>query len=132
MLNNRQRRADPGYFAMTNKALSVSLLAAALLTGRAQAMPPTSLEKAELSMMSVPKQKEVLTRATGDTTVDGAIETLLLNQISDAFAQGTVVAIDFDDAVMVVRGRKGQLRSYEIDTFNLTLKEPAKSPAPAL
>ncbi len=101
-------------------------IAAVLLAGAAAAMPPTSLEKAELSMLSPAKQKEVLARATGGNTVDGVIETMLLNQVSDEFAQGNVVGVDFDDAVFVVRNKKGQLRVYEFDTVNLILKDPTK------
>jgi subtilisin family serine protease len=101
-------------------------VAAALLASAAAAMPPTSLEKAELSMLAPAKQKEVLARATGGNTVDGVIETMLLNQISDEFAQGNVVGVDFDDAVFVVRNKKGQLRVYEFDTVNLILKDPTK------
>ena len=111
---------------MTIRTSALGLAAALLAATAAAAMPPTSLEKAELSMMSPAKQKEVLARATGGNTVDGVIETMLLNQISDAFAQGTVVAVDFDDTVIVVQGKKGQLKSYEFDTLTLTLKEPAK------
>jgi hypothetical protein len=110
---------------MTIRIFSAAV-AAALLATSAVAMPPTSLEKAELSMLSPAKQKEVLSRATGGNTVDGVIETMLLNQISDEFAQGNVVGVDFDDAVFVVRNKKGQLRVYEFDTVNLILKDPTK------
>jgi hypothetical protein len=103
-----------------------AVLAAVLLATAASAAPPTALEKAELSMMSPAKQKEVLARATGGNTVDGVVETMLLNQISDEFAQGNVVGVDFDDAVVVVRSKKGQLRAYEFDTLTLTLKAPTK------
>lgn len=112
---------------MTLKHLGAAT--AALLATAAAAMPPTSLEKAELSMMSPAKQKEVLARATGGNTVDGVIETMLLNQISDEFAQGNVVAVDFDDTVIVVQNKKGQLRRYEFDTTTLILKDPAKPAA---
>jgi NADH dehydrogenase FAD-containing subunit len=113
---------------MIIKCLSAATAAAVLATSAA-AMPPTSLEKAELSMMSPAKQKEVLARATGGNTVDGVIETMLLNQISDEFAQGNVVAVDFDDTVVVVQNKKGQLKRYEFDTLTLTLKDPAKPAA---
>jgi hypothetical protein len=103
-------------------------LAAALMTASARAEPPTSLEKAELSMMSVAKQKEVLARAYAGNTVDGVIETMLLNQLSDEFAQGNVVGVDFDDAVFIVRNKKGQLKAYEFETLTLTLKVPPKLP----
>jgi hypothetical protein len=111
---------------MTIKTFGVGFAAAMMLATAAAAAPPTSLEKAELSMLSPAKQKEVLARATGGNTVDGVIETMLLNQISDEFAQGNVVAVDFDDTTMVVRGPKGDVRVYEIDTFNLVLKNPDK------
>jgi hypothetical protein len=111
---------------MTIKTLGAGLAAAMLIATAAVAAPPTALEKAELSMLSPAKQKEVLARATGGNTVDGVIETMLLNQISDEFAQGNVVGVDFDDAVVVVRNKKGQLRAYEFDTVNLILKNPKK------
>jgi hypothetical protein len=111
---------------MIIKTLTAGLAAALLAATAAVAAPPTALEKAELSMLSPAKQKEVLARATGGNTVDGVIETMLLNQISDEFAQGNVVGMDFDDAVFVVRGPKGDVRVYEVDTFNLILKDPNK------
>ena len=111
---------------MTIKTLGAGFAAAMFVATAAVAMPPTALEKAELSMLSPAIQKEVLARATGGNTVDGVIETMLLNQISDEFAQGNVVGVDFDDAVVVVRSKKGQLRVYEFDTVNLILKDPRK------
>lgn len=116
---------------MTPIKLGAAMLAAAVIaasvTGTAaHAAQPTSLEKAELSMMSPDKQKEVLARATGGNTVDGVIETMLLNQISDEFAQGNVVSVDFDDAVFIVQNKKGQLKAYQFETLSLTLKDPAK------
>lgn len=107
-----------------------ALIAALAMSGTAHAVLPTSLEKAELSMMAPAKQKEVLARATGGNTVDAVIETMLLNQISDEFAQGNVVAVDFDDAVFVVRNKKGQLKAYEFETMTMMLKLPPK-PEPA-
>jgi hypothetical protein len=103
------------------------LAAACIMSGTAYAVLPTSLEKAELSMMAPAKQKEVLARATGGNTVDAVIETMLLNQISDEFAQGSVVSVDFDDAVFVVRNKKGQLKAYEFETMTLMLKLPPKA-----
>lgn len=103
-----------------------ALIAAVVASSAAQAVLPTSLEKAELSMMSPAKQKEVLARASGGNTVDGVIETMLLNQVSDEFAQGNVVGVDFDDAVFIVRNKKGQLKAYEFETLTLTLKVPPK------
>jgi hypothetical protein len=111
---------------MTIKTLSATLAAALITATAAVAAPPTALEKAELSMLSPARQKEVLSRATGGNTVDGVIETMLLNQISDEFAQGNVVGMDFDDATFVVRGPKGDVRVYEVDTFNLILKDQTK------
>ena len=111
---------------MTIKTLGTGFAAALLIATAAAAAPPTALEKAELSMLSPAKQKEVLARATGGNTVDGVIETMLLNQISDEFAEGNVLAVDFDDSVTVVQGPKGDVRVYEIDTFNLILKDPKK------
>ncbi len=106
-----------------------ALIAAVALGSAAQAVLPTSLEKAELSMMSPEKQKEVLKRATGGNTVDAVIETMLLNQVSDEFAQGNVISVDFDDAVFVVRNKKGQLKAYEFETMTLMLKLPPKPDA---
>jgi len=100
--------------------------AAAGLASAAQALPPISLEKAEMSMMSVPKQKEVLARAAGNDSVNTVITLMLGDQLTDDFAGGTVVAVDFDDAVFVVRNKKGQLRVYDFDPFAMTLKLPSK------
>lgn len=105
---------------------AAGLLAAALGATMAQAVQPTSLEKAELSMMSVAKQKDVLMRASGGNSVDGVIEAMLLDQLSDEFAQGDVISVDFDDAVFVVMNKKAQLKAYAFEPQSLTLKEPAK------
>jgi hypothetical protein len=113
---------------MKTLAPGISLVIATLLAGAAQAMPPTSLEKAELSMMSVARQKEVLARIGGSSTVDEVIEAMLLDQLSDEFAQGTVVGVDFDDGVVIVRSKKGQLKAYAFEPLTMTLKPP---PAPA-
>lgn len=115
---------------------SIALLTLAGLAAPALAMPPTSLEKAELSMMSVEKQKQVLARATGSNTVDGVVETMLLGQLTDGFAQGAVISVDFDDAVFIVRNKKGQLKAYDFEPLTLTLKPdpgvPGLAPVPAV
>ena len=90
------------------------------------AVTPTAVEKAELSMLSPDKQKEVLARATGGNTVSGVIETMLLNQISDDFANGDAISIDFTQELFVVRNKNGQLREYEFDSVTLTVTPPKK------
>jgi hypothetical protein len=105
---------------------SLGIIAALAVAAPASAYAPSALEKAELAQLSPAKQKEVLARATGGNTIHGVIETMLLNQISDDFATGQVVGVDFTEAVLVVKNKKGQTRAYEFDTATLILKRPSK------
>lgn len=113
------------------KSLGAAAIASAMLLSTAAfAYTPTAVEKAELSQLSPAKQKEVLARATGGNTVSGVIKTMLLNQISDDFANGDSISVDFTEAVIVVQNKKGQLRAYEFDTVTLVVKGP-KAPKAA-
>jgi hypothetical protein len=113
--------------AFRTSLAAAAVASAMLLSTAAFAYTPTAVEKAELAQLSPAKQKEVLARATGGNTVHDVIETMLLNQISDDFANGDTVTVDFTEAVMVVKNKKGQLRAYEFDTLTLTVKGPKKS-----
>jgi hypothetical protein len=106
-------------------ALGAVVFATSLgLSSAVLAKAPTAVEKAELAMLSPDKQKEVLARATGGNTVSGVIETMLLNQISDDFANGDAISIDFTQELFVVRDKKGRLRAYEFDNVTLTVTPP--------
>jgi len=110
--------------------LAISALAAAASLGIASAAiakTPTAVEKAELSMLSPAKQKEVLARAVGGNTVSGVIETMLLNQLSADWASGDAISIDFIQDVFVVRNKKGQLQDYVFDAATLTVTPPKKA-----
>lgn len=114
---------------MTKITVTLGALIFATSLGMSSAVlakAPTAIEKAELSMLTPAKQKEVLARATGGNTVSGVIETMLLNQISDDFANGDAISIDFTQELFVVRNKKGQLKEYEFDSATLTVTPPKK------
>ncbi|TFU01306.1 hypothetical protein EUV02_13505 [Polymorphobacter arshaanensis] len=107
--------------------LGALIFAASLgMSSAAIAVTPTAIEKAELSMLTPAKQKEVLARAVNGNTISGVIETMLLNQISDDFANGDAISIDFTQQLFVVRNKKGQLHEYVFDTATLTVTPPKK------
>ena len=112
-------------FSMAVGALA--LVASFGVSSVASAKDHSAVEKAELSMLSPAKQKEVLARAVGGNTVSGVIETMLLNQLSADWASGDAISIDFVQDVFVVRNKKGQLQDYVFDAATLTVTPPKKA-----
>ena len=92
------------------------------LTARAATMSP--IEQAELQQLSPALRQEVETRmAAGGQTVQGIVDTILLNEISLEFASGRIVATDFHRGLAVVEGPGGQPRTFAFDVVTLKLRK---------
>ena len=91
------------------------LAAAILMSNAAFAYEATALEKAELAQLTPQLRSEVQARLSGEQTVRGILETMLLNKISLIFASDRVVAVDFDKGVAVVEGKDGKIRTFPFD-----------------
>jgi hypothetical protein len=107
---------------------ALAVTSALALSTAAAAM--TKYEKLELEGLSPAVRKQVEARMTGQQTVRGILETMLLNNISDKVVYNQVVAIDFDKAVIVVTNPKGAVRAYGFDPATLAVN-PASMPKPA-
>ena len=109
---------------------AAAALALALATAAAAAPALTAYEKAELAQLSPEVRKQVEARMTGQQTVRGILETMLLNSISEKVAYNQVVAIDFDKSIIVVTNPKGAVRAYEFDATTLVVN-PNSTPKPS-
>jgi hypothetical protein len=107
---------------------AIAVTSALALSSAAGAM--TKYEKLEIEGLSPAVRKQVEARMTGQQTVRGILETMLLNNISDKVVYNQVVAIDFDKAVIVVTNPKGAVRAYQFDTATLAVN-PASTPKPS-
>jgi hypothetical protein len=76
----------------------------------------------ELAQLSPALRSEVLQRATGGNTVRGVLETMLLNNVSQVFASGRVVAVDFIRGAVVVEGPNNQVRAFPFNVATLQLR----------
>jgi len=98
------------------------LAATILMSGAAFAYEATALEKAELAQLTPQLRSEVQARLSGEQTVRGILETMLLNKISLIFASDRVVAVDFDKGVAVVEGKDGKIMTFPFDVTTLVIK----------
>lgn len=104
--------------AVIAAALAVAILPAA----NAFAHETTPLEKAELAELRPQLRSQVEARLTGEHTVRGILETMLLNSISALFAANRVVAVDFDRGVAVVEGKNREIKAFASDVTTLAIK----------
>jgi len=105
-------------YSMISAALAVTLL----LSGAASAGQPTAIQKAELDQLSPQVRSQVEGRMTGEQSVRGILETMLLNNTSAMFATNRVVAVDFDKGVEVVEGKNGEIKAFPFDIATLAIK----------
>jgi hypothetical protein len=107
---------------MTNfKTVLAALAVTSALALSTAAAAMTKYEKLELEGLSPALRKQVEARMTGQQTVRGILETMLLNNISDKVANNQVVAIDFDNAVIVVTNPEAATRAYRFDPATLAV-----------
>lgn len=86
---------------------------------------PAPMIRAIQEMLSPETLREVQSRATGGNTVEGVLETILLNnlQILDTRGLGAhIIAIDFTRQVMVADIANLGPRVYHFDRRTLTVK----------
>jgi hypothetical protein len=90
--------------------------------GVVQAAEITPVEKAELSQLSLQLRSQVEARLVNGQTVHGVLEAMLLNDVSQDFASGQVVATDFQRGDIVVQNTAGQFKAFPFDVATLTIK----------
>jgi hypothetical protein len=112
------------------RPLVIATTVASVVLFAAPAASLTKYEKLELEGLSPTLRKQVEARMTGQQTVRGIMETMLLNTISDKVVYNQVVAIDFDKAVIVVTNPKGAMRAYSFDTSTLAI-DSKSTPKPS-
>ena len=106
--------------------LAVILMAGSFGTaGIAYAAPAiTPLQQAELNRLSPAVRDKVEARMKdGGQTVQGVLETMLLNNVSQDFAANKVVATDMDRGAVVVTGKDGQLQVFPFDVETLAVRK---------
>jgi hypothetical protein len=109
---------------MINK-YGVTALAAcgAFLASIAHAQIATSLEQAELAMLTPEKRAEVQTRANQPgQTVSEVLQTMLLNGIKNKHKASRIVALDFGRGIAVVELQGGGMTAVNFDTTTLAIK----------
>jgi multidrug efflux pump subunit AcrA (membrane-fusion protein) len=90
--------------------------------GVVQAAEITPMEKAELSQLTPQLRSKVEARLVSGQTVHGVLEAMLLNDVSQDFASGQVVATDFQRGDIVVQNTAGQVKVFPFDVATLTIK----------
>ena len=85
----------------------------------AYAAAATPVEKAELAQLSPQLRSQVEARMKSGQTVHGILETMLLNNISEEFASGRVLATDFQRGDIVVENKAGQIKVFPFDVATL-------------
>lgn len=91
--------------------------------GVAYAAEATPLEKAELVQLSPQLRSQVEARLVSGQTVHGVLETMLVNNVSQEFASGHVVATDFERGNIMVENRSGQMRVFLFDVATLAIRK---------
>ena len=105
------------------------ILAAILMAGSftvadvAYAAQATPMEKAELGQLSPQLRTRVDARLGSGETIHGVLETILLNNVSQEFASGHIVATDFQRGDVVVQNTSGQMKVFPFDVTTLTIKQ---------
>jgi hypothetical protein len=82
----------------------------------------TPMEKAELAQLSPKLRDQVEARLVRGQTVHGILEAMLLNNMSQEFASGHVVATDFRRGDIVVENKSGQMKVFPFDVATLAIE----------
>jgi len=91
--------------------------------GAAYAAETTPMEKVELAQLSPQLRSQVEARLVSGQTVRGVLETMLLNNVSQEFASGHVVATDFERGDVVVENGSGQMKVFPFDVATLAIRK---------
>lgn len=108
---------------MMRKAIGIGFLTAFLAAGAAQAADMSAKDKAILDGLSPQLREEVKARATGENTVTGVLETMLLNSISEALATEELVIVEVDyvegTATVQMPDDKTQTVNFDAETLEI-------------
>ena len=83
------------------------------------------LKRLNWLQLSPALRSQVEARLVSGQTVHGVLEAMLLNNVSQEFASGHVVATDFQRSDIVVENKSGQLKVFPFDVATLTCQELA-------
>jgi hypothetical protein len=104
-------------------AILIALGMMLMTTAPTLAQVATSIEQAEMAGLSPATLTQVKARmAQGGQTVTEILQTMLLNNIKSLIPGGTIVALDFNRGIAVVRAAAGGMRSVNFDTTTLAIK----------
>ncbi len=93
------------------------------VAGVAYAAETTPMEKVELAQLSPQLRSQVEARLVSGQTVHGVLESMLLNNVSQKFASGHVVATDFARGDVVVENGSGQVKVFPFDVATLAIRK---------
>jgi hypothetical protein len=106
-----------------NRIISAALGVMLVTATPSLAQVATSIEQAELAGLAPATLAQVKARmAEGGQTVYEILQTMLLNNIKSLIPGGTIVALDFNRGIAVVRSSAGGLRLVNFDTTTLAIK----------
>jgi predicted acylesterase/phospholipase RssA len=101
-----------------------ALLGVVLMTSTpGHAQVATSIEQAELAGLAPATLAQVKARmAEGGQTVYEILQTMLLNNIKSLVPGGSIVALDFNRGIAIVRTSTSGIRLVNFDTTTLAIK----------
>ena len=109
-------------YAISSSMIATTLVVMMLSSGAVSARETTAFQKAEMDQLSPNLRSQVEARMTGEQSIRGILETMLLNNTSLMFATKRVVAVDFDKGVEVVEGKNGEIKAFPFDIATLAIK----------
>ncbi len=81
------------------------------------------MEKAELAPLSPQLRSQDEAQLVSGQTLHGVLETMLLNNVSQEFASGHVVATDFERGDLVLENSSGQMKVFTFDVATLAIRK---------
>jgi hypothetical protein len=106
-----------------SSALLIALGMTLMTIAPTLAQVATSIEQAEMAGLAPATLAQVKARmAQGGQTVTEILQTMLLNNIKALVPGGTIVALDFNRGIAVVRTTTGGMRPVNFDTTTLAIK----------
>ena len=80
------------------------------------------MDRAELAQLSPKLRGEVEARMKDGQSVHGILETMLLNNVSQDFASGHIVATGFGRGEVVAANKDGQLKGFPFNVETLVVR----------
>ena len=104
--------------------LFAAVLAFSSLTGGADAAQRLSKQDQQiLSQLSPQARQEVLSRLTPGETVEGIVETMALNHLSQLYAESRVVELDVMQGIATVQYMDGTRKQVPFKIEELIIRE---------